>query len=107
VAIQAFTLDDNGGTVLIEIDDDEVGSIDVGRRTSQAATDATKSFEQTFSELRPALDMISRQLRDLSPDGLTVEFGVKVTMSAGAVIAKASGEAHFTVKLHWPTAIGR
>jgi hypothetical protein len=106
VAVQEFPLDDNGGTVLIEIDDDEAGSMDVSRRASPITTGATKSFEQTFGELRPTLEMISKQLRDLAPDGLTVEFGVKVTMSAGAVIAKASGEAHFAVTLHWPTALG-
>jgi hypothetical protein len=37
----------------------------------------------------------------LRPDGIEVEFGVKLNAEAGAVIAKSAVEGHFTVKLSW------
>jgi hypothetical protein len=40
-------------------------------------------------------------MKELSPDGVEIEFGVKLAGEAGAIIAKTSGEGHFTVKLSW------
>ncbi|MFE2032629.1 CU044_2847 family protein [Streptomyces scopuliridis] len=37
----------------------------------------------------------------LKPDGVELEFGVKLMAEAGAVIAKTSAEGHMTVKLSW------
>jgi hypothetical protein len=36
-----------------------------------------------------------------APTGLEVTFGVKLSTELGAFVAKASGEANFTVKLTW------
>jgi Trypsin-co-occurring domain 1 len=43
------------------------------------------------------------RLRDLAerPDGIGVEFGLKMSMDAGLVVAHTSGEANFKVSLQW------
>ncbi|WP_304364726.1 CU044_2847 family protein, partial [Streptomyces viridosporus] len=44
-----------------------------------------------------------RVFRDgsLKPDTVELEFGVKLTAEAGAIIAKGSAEGHLVVKLSW------
>jgi hypothetical protein len=37
----------------------------------------------------------------LAPDTKEVEFGIKLTAEAGALISKVAGEGHFTVRLAW------
>lgn len=37
----------------------------------------------------------------LRPDSVEIEFGVKLTAEAGALIAKSSVEGHLVVKLSW------
>nr|WP_296069880.1 CU044_2847 family protein [uncultured Actinoplanes sp.] len=41
------------------------------------------------------------QVRDLTPDGVEVKFGLKVTGTANWLIAKASTEGNFEVTLSW------
>jgi hypothetical protein len=102
VAVQAFPLDEGRGTVFIEVDDDdEVGSINVSRGRRIVAPSA-HTLEQTFDAIRPAIEVVGAKLRAMAPERLTVEFGVKFTAEAGAIIARTSGEANFSVKLEWP-----
>ena len=53
--------------------------------------------------VRPVASTIVGELRsgDRSPDTITVEFGLKLTFSAGAVIASSSGEGTFQITLTW------
>jgi hypothetical protein len=53
--------------------------------------------------VRSAAVSALRTFRDksLDPDEVSLEFGVKFNATAGAVIAKTSGEGHLTVKLVW------
>lgn len=62
---------------------------------------ARQTLESAISSITPALGVITRQLRKLSPDEVTVEFGLVLGAEQGVVIAKASGEVHFTVELAW------
>jgi hypothetical protein len=41
------------------------------------------------------------RVRDLSPDGVEVKFGVKVTGAANWLVAKAATEGNFAVTLSW------
>lgn len=62
---------------------------------------AKQTLESAISSITPALGVITRQLRKLSPDEVTVEFGLVLGAEQGVVIAKASGEVHFTVEMAW------
>jgi hypothetical protein len=42
-----------------------------------------------------------RQFQGLSPDGIEIEFGIKLSWELGAVLAKTDTEGHFQVKLSW------
>jgi hypothetical protein len=62
---------------------------------------AGETLETALSSITPALSVITRQLRRLSPDGVTLEFGLVLGVEHGIVIAKGKGEVHFTVTLAW------
>jgi hypothetical protein len=78
-------------------DQELVPATGIGERVEKAK----QTLESAIGSVTPALGVITRQLRKLSPDGVTVEFGLVLAAEQGVVIAKASGEVHFTVTLTW------
>jgi hypothetical protein len=99
--ILRFPLSD-GGEVAVEVDDDTSG---VGRagRVDEAAARAAQTYEQAMATVRRAAEATVRQFRQLatSPDTVELEFGVKLTAAAGAVIARTQADAQLTVRLTW------
>nr|WP_245769495.1 CU044_2847 family protein [Streptomyces indicus] len=96
-----FTTED--GTV-VPVDfaaDDEEGQHLVSG--SDGAVRATRTFEESLSGVRAAAESALRVFRDgsLRPDSVEIEFGVKLTAQAGALIAKSAVEGHLVVKLAW------
>jgi Trypsin-co-occurring domain 1 len=93
---------ENGDSLLIEVDEDAEGIVAAGRPGEIIATTAM-TFEAALDRLRPAAQAIVAKLGSLSerPDEINVEFGIKLSTEAGLVIARASGEATFTVTLQW------
>ncbi|MFI6872623.1 CU044_2847 family protein [Streptomyces sp. NPDC050400] len=101
-----FTVEDGApGPVLFEADpaDDESGARLVSRSRETGAVRATTTFETALDSVRSAAQSALRVLRDgpLSPDGVEIEFGVKLSAEAGAVITKGSAEGHLVVRLSW------
>lgn len=92
---------DGGARVVVEGVDDEAGARLVSRGDGPAR--ATRTFENALDGVRAAADSALRVFRDgsLQPDSVELEFGVKLTAEAGAVIAKGSTEGHLVVKLSW------
>ena len=94
-----------GGVVVVETDAADTSARRVMRGASPEATIATASatFESALQTVRSAAEGILNQLRSLQqpPDEVAVEFGVKMSAEAGAVIAKASTEANFKINLTW------
>ncbi|NEB74195.1 hypothetical protein G3I40_02905 [Streptomyces sp. SID14478] len=64
---------------------------------------ATQTFESALDSVRTAAESALRVLRDgtLAPDGVEIEFGVKLSAEAGAVITKGAAEGHLVVRLSW------
>jgi hypothetical protein len=62
---------------------------------------ARETLEDALADVTPALGVITDRLRKLSPDEVTVEFGIMLSAEAGVVVAKGGAEVHFTVKLAW------
>ncbi|SET06082.1 CU044_2847 family protein [Geodermatophilus poikilotrophus] len=91
---------DDGSSVLVEVDEDAAG-IERVSRGHDGVLEAGRRLTEALAGVRDAADASVQALRVLSPDGLELEFGVKLTCEAGAVIAKTAGEGHFTVKLSW------
>lgn len=106
-ALMEFTTD-SGATVLVEVDRDAPGARPVGRGGNSLAQ-AGRTFDEALQGIRTAAESALAAFRDgsLQPDGVELEFGVKLVAEAGAVIAKTSAEGHMTVKLSWnPGAAG-
>jgi Trypsin-co-occurring domain 1 len=59
------------------------------------------SLEEALRRVKPAAEVILDQFRSLSSEvqQIEIEFGIKFTAAAGAVIAAASTEGHCVVKL--------
>jgi hypothetical protein len=64
-----------------------------------------RSFEQALGAVKKTLTSAVHELRDAfpeRPDELELEFGIKASLEANTLIlAKAAGEASFTVKALW------
>ncbi|NUP19125.1 MAG: hypothetical protein HOZ81_24135 [Streptomyces sp.] len=93
---------DGGARVVVEGVDDEHGARLVSRGGDGPAR-AARTFESALDGVRAAADSALRVFRDgsLKPDTVELEFGVKLTAEAGAVIAKGTTEGHLVVKLSW------
>jgi Trypsin-co-occurring domain 1 len=103
----AVRLDDDT-TALFEAADAEADEVVAAGRAG-TVTAARENLRTMFAQLRPVLDTVTDQLRELprGPDRYTVELGVTVTAESGLVVAKAAAEAHFTLTLEWNRPPGR
>jgi hypothetical protein len=92
-----------GGSVLIEVDEEAGATVTRGLRPSEVIESVGHSFEAALEAIGPAAVAVARKLRDHvdAPENIEVEFGLKFSGQAGAVIASASTEAQFHVKMVW------
>lgn len=92
---------EDGALVAVEGVEDESGARLVARDDGPAR--AARTFEGALDGVRAAAESALRVFRDgtLRPDSVELEFGVKLTAEAGAVIAKGTAEGHLVVKLSW------
>jgi hypothetical protein len=95
-----FRLPD-GSSVVVEMEEEQAGLVPAGRQAGEIAREAAQTFEEALASILPATKIVTDELRKLSPNELGVELGIKLTAEAGAVIAKAGGEATFKVTLRW------
>jgi hypothetical protein len=91
----------DGTPVVVETAEDESGSRLVAR--ADGTVQAARTFEGSLEGVRAAAASALRVFRDvtLNPDTVEIEFGVKLTAEAGALIAKSAVEGHLVVKLSW------
>lgn len=99
-----FTTED-GAVVAVETADRAGGNLSVGREDrEESALDRTaRSFEGALDGVRAAAQSALRVFRDggLRPDSVELEFSVKLTAEAGAIIAKGAAEGQLVVRLGW------
>jgi hypothetical protein len=91
---------EDGSSVIVEVDDDSPGVEQISR-DERGIAQAAERIEAAFGAAKPAIRSLAGMLKQLAPDEHEVEFGLKLTAEAGAIVAKTAGEAHFKVKLHW------
>ncbi|MEU6282137.1 CU044_2847 family protein [Streptomyces sp. NPDC047028] len=99
-----FTTDD-GVVVVVETADPATGTRLVSRGENPAAQ-ATRTFEGALDSVRAAAHSALSVFRDgaLRPDSVELEFGVKLSAEAGAIIAKGAAEGQLVVRLGWNSA---
>lgn len=101
---QLISWPDGDGQVVVEVDDFDGGDyVGVTRKADGAIGEAHQTFENALERVRGAAVTALRTFRDkaVGADEVVLEFGVKLTAEAGAVIAKTAAEAHLTVTLKW------
>ncbi|WP_371655338.1 MULTISPECIES: CU044_2847 family protein [unclassified Streptomyces] len=100
-ALMEFKTDD-GAQVVVEVERHASGAKLV-RRGDNSVSEAARTFDSALEGIRAAAESALHVFRDgrLKPDAVELEFGVKLTAEAGAVIAKTAVEGHLLVKLSW------
>jgi hypothetical protein len=95
-----FVLEE-GGEVVVEVDP-VPGTNRVSRRDDLVA-EAKVSFERALESIRDAASAALGQFRSMGrqPDEVELKFAVKLSATAGAVIAKTAVDGQFEVKLKW------
>lgn len=95
---------ESGGFVLIEVDEPVIqGRAVQVARPGDIAQRASETLEAAIEKIKPATESVIHQLRNLNlkPDEITIEFGIKMSVEAGAFIASTSGEANFQISMKW------
>lgn len=98
-----FELDGNT-TVLVEAAED--GMPKGMQRVSTGgvmAEKAGKTFDDALAGIRPIAGTILAQMREAVAEAqeIQVEFGIKLTASAGVILAKAATEGHCKISVKW------
>ncbi len=87
----------NDGFIVAEVDDTEPG-VDRAARGDDRLKAATASFEQVRALAAAAV----HQFKDLEhPDEIELEFGIRLNVMAGAVLARTSADGHIQIRLLW------
>jgi catabolite regulation protein CreA len=101
---------DDGSVVIAEVDVPEVeqGTARVSRRRDGVIQQSAQRFEEAAIVARQAAVALLTDLRDMTeqPSQVTVSFGLKLSLSMGAVIASSSAEGNFEVTLTWDRGAG-
>lgn len=89
-------------SVVFEIDDDGDGIRQAGLGRKGKIVDTQQAFESRLSDIRAAASAALSMLgEDLRPDEVTLRFGIKMTVEAGAVIARTAVEGNMEVEMSW------
>lgn len=98
-----FGLED-GGWAIVELNDvdPELRVASVGR---SGILDTGSIFEDALRSVARVANAALAQFRESSvqPDEVEIQFGVRLNVEAGAVIAGNSSEGHLHIKLAWRT----
>jgi Trypsin-co-occurring domain 1 len=92
-----------GGQLFVEAGPAELpGDLELAaRRPGEIVAHASQTLEQSLDQIKPGITAMVRRLKAMSPDAITVEFGLVVGAEYGIVVAKGTGEVHFTVTMSW------
>ncbi|MFJ7587878.1 CU044_2847 family protein [Streptomyces sp. NPDC097617] len=91
---------EGGGYVLVEAPATTEGPVKAGR-ISEAIHDLPETLQEALGPVTEAARVALEQLRKARPDDITVQFGIDLSVAAGAVIAKTGAGCHLTVTMAW------
>jgi hypothetical protein len=94
---------EEGGSIFVEVESTSVDQLIPASLPGDVAAKVALTLESALDKVQPAAKAIISKLRGLvdPPDEVSVEFGIKMSASAGAVLASADAEANFKVNLTW------
>jgi hypothetical protein len=99
--VQAQTSDGQTASFAVEDAAAGVGPERVSRTNGAVIAHLDEPLDQAVASARPATETIINTFTALSPDEITIEFGLNIDAQAGAVFAKAGIGAHFNITLKW------
>ncbi|MFG2985549.1 CU044_2847 family protein [Streptomyces sp. NPDC048258] len=91
---------EGGGYVLFEAQPTTEGPVKAGR-IGDAIHGLPETLQEALGPVTEAARVTLDQLRKASPDDITVQFGIDLSIAAGAVITKTGAGCHFTVTMAW------
>jgi hypothetical protein len=89
-----------GVPVFVEVESDEYG-VEQASRGADGALKATAGLERALGSARATIQSAVAALSGLGFEELELEFGIKLSAEAGAMIAKTAAEGHLTVTARW------
>ena len=93
---------EGGGRLVVQVTDAELpGELQLAARPGEVIAKARQSLEQALDQIKPAIRAVLDRLVAMSPDEVSVEFGLTLGAETGIVVAKGSSEMHFAVTLGW------
>ena len=96
---------ENDGVIQAEVDvpDTQVGIARAGRTAEGVINSASKSFDAAVQAARPAAEAVMRSIQGMTikPDEVAVEFGLKLSFQAGAIITATAAEGNFRILVTW------
>jgi NTP-dependent ternary system trypsin peptidase co-occuring protein len=97
---------DGGGSVRVEVA--PVGAIAPAGSAKVVAL-AQRSLQEALEPIRLVATGVLEKISDLAeaPSKVGVDFGVKLSVEGGMVVARGTAEANFVVKLEWARPAGR
>jgi hypothetical protein len=93
---------ENGGSVLVEVDNGPQAVVRVARPGGVVA-EATETLERGLESVREAAHAVLAKVADLprQPNKITLQFGLKLSAEAGVFLAKTAGEGSLTLTMEW------
>jgi hypothetical protein len=102
--IVEFDLENDKGTVLVEVNEPEPagGAARVGRMDN-AVNKAHETLEKSLGKIKPIAEAMLNQLESITqkPDTMTVEFGINFGVKGDLMIASSSVNTHCKITLAW------
>ncbi len=89
-----------GVPVLVEADEETFG-VERVSRGADGIIQASEGLERALVSARATIESALAALGGLGFNELVLEFGIKLTAEAGALIAKTAAEGHLTVTAKW------
>ena len=103
--IVSYPTDDNDEFVYVEVDEiksqSESGIIMASK--DEEITKISTKFSKALTPIKHVTNNVLNQLKELadSPEEVNIEFGLKLNLETGAVIAKVSSECNLKVNIKW------
>ncbi len=93
-------------SIVFEVDRNEIPDdlVLASPRLGGVTAHASITFADAIGKLKPPLERVVHLLRDLSPEQIEVEFGLKIGGETGIIVSKGTAEVNFTVRMSWDRA---
>lgn len=102
--IVEFDLENNQGTVLVEVNEPEpAGGIARAGRVENGVNKAHETLEKSLGRIKPIAEAMLTQLQSIShkPDTMTVEFGINFGVKGDVMVASSSADTNYKITLSW------